>query len=98
MLEIVTQPAFDAWLAGLKDRRARAVIGARIERLRSGNVGDVKPVGDGVTEACIHFGPGYRLYWVRVGSTIVILLFGGTKRTQASDTRSAKRLWRELQQ
>lgn len=97
MIEVVSSREFDAWLAGLKDRKALALIGARLERLRSGNMGDVKPVGDGITEARIHVGPGYRLYWAKVGATVIILLCGGAKGSQVADISRAKRLWREFQ-
>jgi putative addiction module killer protein len=81
----------------LKDERARALIASRLDRLAFGNAGDVKPVGQGISELRIDCGPGYRIYFMRRGSEIVILLCGGDKSTQAADIKAAKRLaekWR----
>jgi putative addiction module killer protein len=89
MLEILKSATFDAWLAGLKDRKGRATIQARIDRLASGNPGDVKPVGSGVSELRIDYGPGYRVYYIQRAQVTVILLCGGSKRTQDSDIKRA---------
>jgi len=87
---------FSRWLNGLADRRARAKIAARIDRLAQGNSGDVAPVGEGVSELRIHFGPGYRVYFVARGRALVILLCGGDKSSQAKDIKAAKQLARDL--
>jgi len=87
---------FAAWLDGLKDVHARARVQVRIERLIGGNPGDVEPVGEGVSELRIHYGPGYRVYFKKHGDEWVILLAGGIKPTQSSDIKTALRLAREL--
>jgi putative addiction module killer protein len=92
MLEIQQSDAFAKWLGALRDREARIRILGRIARLAQGNPGDVEPVGDGVSEMRIHFGPGYRVYFVRRGLYVAILLGGGSKRTQQRDIRAAKAL------
>jgi putative addiction module killer protein len=94
--EIRKTAVFSKWLDGLGDIRARARVQARIERLASGNPGDVKPVGESVSELRIDYGPGYRVYFTRAGSEIVILLAGGDKRTQDADIKMAIRLARTL--
>ena len=96
MLEIRTTEVFDRWFAGLRDRAARARIQVRIDRLQLGNSGGAKPVGEGVSEMRIHYGPGYRVYFVQQGQELVILLAGGDKSTQASDIQSAQKLSRNL--
>lgn len=96
MLEIRKTEHFIAWLDGLRDIRARARVQARIERLADGNAGDVEPVGEGVSELRIDYGPGYRVYFKKQGRAVVILLAGGDKRTQAGDIRTALRLARNL--
>lgn len=96
MLEIRKTDIFVRWLDGLRDVRARARVQARIERLAIGNPGDVQPVGEGVSEMRIDYGPGYRVYFKRVGREIVILLAGGDKRTQSADIKTALRLARSL--
>jgi putative addiction module killer protein len=88
---------FSIWLRDLRDIRARAKVLARIDRLSLGNPGDVAPVGDGISELRIHYGPGYRVYYVQRGEEIVVLLCGGDKSSQASDIRAAKKLARELE-
>jgi putative addiction module killer protein len=80
----------------LRDIRARARVQVRIERLAAGNPGDVQPVGEGVSELRIDYGPGYRVYFKKIGSEVVILLAGGDKRTQAADIKIALRLARNL--
>lgn len=87
--------AFATWIAGLRDTATAARIAAHIDRLAEGNAGDARPVGAGVSELRIHFGPGFRVYFVRRVGDIVILL-GGTKKTQAKDIRSAIKMAREL--
>jgi putative addiction module killer protein len=89
--------AFSEWLRNLSNVRARARIGARIDRLALGNPGDVAPVGDGVSEMRIHYGPGYRVYFVQRGAALVVLLCGGDKSAQAVDIRTAKQLASELE-
>jgi putative addiction module killer protein len=89
--------AFSEWLRNLSDVRARARIGARIDRLALGNPGDVAPVGEGVSEMRIHYGPGYRVYFVQRGDALVVLLCGGDKSTQSGDVRMAKQLASELE-
>ena len=96
MVEIRKTAGFAQWLDGLRDLRARARVHVRIERLAAGHAGDVKPVGEGVSELRIDYGPGYRVYFMKRGSAVVILLAGGDKRTQAADIRTALRLARNL--
>ena len=96
MFEIRKTEAFAQWLDGLRDLRARARVQIRIERFAAGNPGDVQPVGEGVSEMRIDYGPGYRVYFKRIGRAIVILLAGGDKRTQAADIKTALRLARNL--
>ena len=96
MIEIQTTPAFDAWFANLKDKRAIARIQARIDRAEDGNFGDCEPVGEGVSEMRIHYGPGYRVYFARRGRAWVILLAGGDKSGQNKDIKAALKLAREL--
>ena len=79
-------------MAALSDHRARAKIAARIDRLAFGNPGDVRPVGEGVSELRIHYGPGYRVYFVKRGSVLILLLCGGDKSTQTKDVKAAKML------
>ena len=96
MLEIRKTEVYAKWLDGLRDVQARARVLARIERLALGNPGDVKPVGEGVSELRIDYGPGYRVYFKKHGREVVILLAGGDKRNQASDIKTALRLARNL--
>jgi putative addiction module killer protein len=84
------------WFARLKDREARARILVRIRRLSFGNAGDTKAVGGGVSELRIDYGPGYRVYFVRRGETLIVLLGGGDKSTQAADIRAALSLARTV--
>ncbi len=88
---------FSDWLRNLRDLRARAKILSRIDRLALGNPGDVAPVGRGVSELRIHYGPGYRVYFVQRGVEIVILLCGGDKGSQGADVERAKKLADELE-
>ena len=96
MLEVRKTEVFALWLDGLGDIQARARIQVRIERLAAGNPGDVRPVGAGVSELRIDYGPGYRVYFKQRGQELVILLAGGDKRTQARDIRTALRLAHDL--
>ncbi|OIP66089.1 MAG: addiction module antitoxin RelB [Nitrospirae bacterium CG17_big_fil_post_rev_8_21_14_2_50_50_9] len=96
MLEIRKTETFAQWLDGLRDIHARARVQVRVERLAAGNPGDVRPVGEGVSELRIDYGPGYRVYFTRRGRTVIILLAGGDKRTQAADIKTALRLARDL--
>lgn len=96
MFEIRKTETFARWLDGLRDIRARVRIQIRIERLASGNAGDVRPVGEGVSEMRIDYGPGYRVYFTKRGREVVVLLAGGDKRTQAADIKTALRLARNL--
>ena len=96
MLEIRKTETFAHWLDGLRDIRARARIQVRIERLATGNAGDVRPAGEGVSEMRIDYGPAYRVYFTKRGREMVVLLAGGDKRTQATDIKIALRLARNL--
>lgn len=96
MFEIRKTQTFVQWLDELQDIQARARVLARIKRLAEGNAGEVKPVGEGVSEMRINYGPGYRVYFVRHGRQVIVLLAGGTKRTQSADIRMALRLARNL--
>ena len=96
MLEIRKTETFAHWLDGLRDIRARARIQVRIERLATGSVGDVRPVGEGVSEMRIDYGPAYRVYFTKRGREMVVLLAGGDKRIQATDIKIALRLARNL--
>ncbi|WFS02473.1 type II toxin-antitoxin system RelE/ParE family toxin [Rhizobium tumorigenes] len=101
MFVIQRTEIFQQWIMRLKDRRAAARIASRILRAEDGNLGDVKPVGDGVEEMRIDYGPGYRIYFLRRRSVLVVLLVGGDKSTQRRDIIEAKRLcaeWRERNQ
>lgn len=97
MIEILKSDTFERWLLSLNDRAARARIQARIDRMIEGHFGDCKPVGEGVSEMRIFHDPDYRLYFIRQGRTVVVLLCGGDKSTQAQDIERAKALatdWR----
>lgn len=96
MIEVRQTRLFESWLRDLKDTRARLRIAVRIERLRDGNHGDHKQIGEGVGELRIDHGPGYRVYFIRRGAAIVVLLCGGDKRTQDRDIALALRLAKEV--
>lgn len=96
MIELRKTDVFARWLDELRDLQVRARVQARLDRLAEGNPGDVKPVGEGVSELRIDYGPGYRVYFKARGRTVIILLAAGDKRTQAGDVRTALRLAREL--
>ncbi|MCW5724144.1 MAG: type II toxin-antitoxin system RelE/ParE family toxin [Maricaulaceae bacterium] len=98
MLEVRSTARFSRWLDRLKDERAKARIALRIRRVSLGNFGDVKSLGDGVSELRIDYGPGYRVYFFRTGGTVVVLLAGGDKRSQSRDIAAAKALAAELKE
>lgn len=98
MFEIRQTEVFADWLAGLSDSRAAARIAQRVVRLQSGLFGDVKPVGDGISELRIDYGPGYRVYFVQRGRILMILLCGGDKRTQQRDISRAKALAADMEE
>ena len=98
MIEIRQTSMFAKWLRGLRDMQARARIQMRLDRIERGLFGDVKPVGEGVSEIRIDHGPGYRIYFVQRGQVLVVLLCGGDKTTQARDISAAKAMaadWKE---
>ncbi len=96
MIEIRQTEIFADWFRRLRDRQARTRIQARIDRVAVGNPGDARPVGEGVSELRIDYGPGYRVYFARRGETLIVLLAGGEKRTQARDIRTALELARAV--
>lgn len=96
MLEIKQTETYRKWGRKLKDKRAKAMIAARLFRLANGLSGDVQPVGQGLSELRIHYGPGYRIYFRQQGDELVILLCGGNKSTQQRDIEQAKRIDKEL--
>lgn len=96
MIEIRKTALFAQWLDDLRDLQARARVQTRIERLAAGNPGDVEPVGEGVSELRINYGPGYRVYFKKRRQELIILLAGGDKTTQANDIKAAVRLARNL--
>ena len=96
MIEIRQTETYARWFSSLRDRQARARIDIRIRRLSMGNPGDVKPVGKGVSELRIDYGPGYRVYFVQQGNKLIILLAGGDKRTQNRDIKTALELVQKL--
>ncbi len=95
-MEIRKTDVYVKWLDGLRDIRARARVLARVERLAAGNPGDAEPVGEGVSELRINYGPGYRVYYKQQGRELVILLAGGDKSSQSTDIKAALRLARNL--
>jgi putative addiction module killer protein len=97
VIEIRETETFSSWLKALRDDRARARIAARIRRLAVGNKGDVKPVGEGISELRINEGAGYRVYFVQRGAVLIVLPCGGDKATQNKDVATAKRLAKEIQ-
>ena len=96
MLEVRQTAVYATWFSSLRDRAAKVRIDIRIRRLSLGNPGDVKPVGEGVSELRVSFGPGYRVYFVERGNEYIVLLAGGDKSSQDGDIRKAKKLAREL--
>jgi putative addiction module killer protein len=95
MLEFKQTETFRKWRTRLRDERIRALIASRLDRLAFGHAGDVKPVGQGISELRIDHGPGYRIYFHKHGNTLILLLCGGDKSTQAKDIKTAKRLAEE---
>jgi putative addiction module killer protein len=98
MIEIIQSETFKRWLSGLGDRQARARIQTRLDRMAEGHFGDAEPVGGGISEARIHYGPGYRLYFMQRGKCLVVLLCGGDKSSQSRDIEQAKSIandWKE---
>ncbi|MEZ7984349.1 MAG: type II toxin-antitoxin system RelE/ParE family toxin [Pseudomonadales bacterium] len=98
MIEIRKTDIFVKWLGSLKDRHAKARVLARIDRLEMGYFGDVRPVGEGVSELRIFYGPGYRVYFIQRQSVLVILLSGGDKQTQQMDIAKAKKIAKQLEE
>lgn len=96
MVEVCRTEVFDRWLRKLRDRRAKTRIQIRIDRLELGLVGDARPIGEGISELRIDYGPGYRVYFVRRGEAVVVLLCGGDKGSQDRDIAAAFRLARSL--
>ena len=96
MIEVRQTETFAKWLIKLRDLRARARIQARIDRLELGSAGDARPVGEGVSEMRIDYGPGYRVYFIQKGSELIILLAGGDKCSQSRDITKAKEIANEL--
>jgi putative addiction module killer protein len=97
MIEVRKTEVFTKWFNSLKDRRAKARIQARIDRVEMGDFGDVVPVGEGINELRIFYGPGYRVYFIQRGLVLVILLSGGDKSTQTSDISQAKEIAKQLE-
>lgn len=92
MYQIIKTAYFEKWQKGLKDTKAKAKIEVRIRRMETGILGDIKPVGEGVSETRIHYGPGYRLYFCQRGEVVIVLLCGGDKSTQSKDIERAKEI------
>ena len=98
MIQIQQTEAYAKWFSKLRDRVARARIDIRNRRLSLGNAGDAKPVGDGVSELRVDYGPGYRIYFIQRGEVVIVLLAGGDKSTQDKDIRNAKVLAKDLKE
>jgi putative addiction module killer protein len=98
VIEVRQTTVYADWFDGLRDRVAKSRIDIRIRRLSLGNAGDVRPVGEGVSELRVDFGPGYRVYFVQRGSTYIVLLAGGDKRSQDKDIKQALALARDVQE
>jgi putative addiction module killer protein len=96
MIALVQTDDFAAWLAALRDDKGKAHILDRLNRATFGNFGECEPAGDGVSEVRIHFGPGYRVYFMRQGAVVYLLLCGGNKKSQRRDIAKAKRMAKEL--
>ncbi len=96
MFTFIRSSVFDEWLSGLSDRRGKARILARLTSAEKGNFGDCEPIGEGVSEMRIHTGPGYRIYYVRNGLSVYVLLCGGDKSSQKRDIVTALSMAREL--
>ena len=98
MFTVIRTEAFATWLDGLKDRNTRIRLVRRLEKAQVGNLGDVKPVGEGVSEMREHFGPGWRMYYVQRGETLIVMLGGGGKSTQSADIARAVKLAAKLEE
>jgi putative addiction module killer protein len=98
MITVKTHPAFDTWLGGLKDKATVIRLRARLKKATLGNLGDVAPVGSGVSEMREHFGPGWRMYFTQRGNTIIVMLGGGAKSKQAADIAKAIHLASTLEE
>ena len=98
MFTLIQSSVFVVWLSTLTDQKAKARILARLRSAMLGNFGDCEPVGEGVSEMRVHVGPGYRVYYIRTGHTVYVLLTGGNKSTQKKDIAQAKKLARELKE
>ena len=96
MISVKAFPEFTLWMDDLPDAKIKAVVAARVRRLSFGLPGDVSPVGEGVSELRIHLGAGWRVYFVQRGSEVIVLLAGGSKKSQAADIRKAKALAKTL--
>jgi putative addiction module killer protein len=96
MIEVRQTETFSRWLSKLRDIRARARVQARIDRLELGNPGHARPVGEGVSEMRIDYGPGYRVYFIQKGTQLIVLLAGGDKGSQSRDIQKAQQLARDL--
>lgn len=97
MFTVIESDEFRTWFLGMRDLNAQARVGARIRRASQGNLGDTKSIGDGLSEMRIDYGPGYRVYFMRRGPLVILLLCGGDKRRQAADIKRAKRMAAELE-
>ena len=97
MYSIKQLPEFDEWLSGLKDSMTRRRLATRLRKVSLGNLGDVQPVGEGVWEARIDWGPGYRIYYAQAGQRLILLLVGGDKRKQQADIEKAHQYWLDWQ-
>ncbi len=97
MFEVKRTDVFIRWLEGLRDESAQARIAMRIDRLEAGNPGDVKSVGEGISEMRIDYGPGYRLYTAKLGRVVIILLCGGDKSSQRRDIENARAIWQQIE-
>jgi putative addiction module killer protein len=98
MITVFQTQSFQTWFENLRDRQAQKHVLVRIGRLERGNFGDVKPVGEGISEIRVHHGPGYRLYFIRRGLEVVVLLCGGDKGSQSRDIRAAQLIAKDLEQ
>jgi putative addiction module killer protein len=97
MIELKQTATFQKWRTQLRDHRARAMIASRLDRLSQGHAGDVAPVGEGISELRIQYGPGYRVYYQKRGDTFIILICGGDKGTQAKDSQSGETAGRDME-
>ena len=95
MVEVLLTPGFERWHRRLRDKQATARINIRLRNASEGNFGDTQSLGDGISEMRIHYGPGYRLYFIRKGATVIVLLCGGDKNSQQRDIRRARQLAQE---